>query len=66
MSGQKTWDQMSQPEKIEDLHGALIKLQRAHDSLALMVSQTATALKEVGTAVDTLQKRLDQAKISPA
>jgi hypothetical protein len=65
MSGQKPWSKMTQAEKIEELHDALTKLGRAHDSVALMVSQTATALKEVGRAVENLQKRLDQAKIPP-
>lgn len=66
MSGQKSWDQMTQTEKLEDVHAGLINIQRAHDNLARMVSQTATALKEVGTLVEDLQKRLDQAKIPPA
>jgi len=63
MSGQKIWDQMSQAEKIEELHDALTRLQNAHDYLGGTASQTQTSLKEVGRAVEALQKRLDQANL---
>jgi hypothetical protein len=65
MSGQKTWDKMNQAEKIEELHGALINLQRAHDNLAAMASRTETSVREVARAAEDIRKRLDQAKIPP-
>jgi lactam utilization protein B len=65
MSGQKAWDQLSYAEKIEELHGALISHQRAHDALAAMASRDRAALKELGAAVADLRRRLDQANLPP-
>jgi hypothetical protein len=66
MSGQKSWSQLTDPEKIEALHHDLENLIRLHNNVAAQANRIEATLTEVAKTVETTEKRLDKAQIPPA
>jgi len=61
----KTWEQMSQPEKIEDLRKEIMRLfdalnstNRNITSLSIHVGEADTAVKKVSTELAALKARI--------
>jgi hypothetical protein len=58
----KTWDDMSQTEKIEELRRDVLKIYSAFNGLVSDVRGTSSKLNEVAKAVEVLEGRLPKAR----